>query len=133
MRAIAHARNRATNVLPHRLAALYAAILHAAPNAVVVVTGYPHLFNGHDCNDVTFFTRREMQGLNAAADLLDHTIAAAARRAAFAYLDPRAAFTGHAICDSDPWINDLTIPVDESFHPNIKGQSSYADLVLGHL
>lgn len=131
--AIAAARRATKNVLPGNLDALYGDIASDAPDATVVVVGYPRLFNGRNCSPLTFFTKREMTKLNAAADLLDKTIRQRAKAHHFAFADPRHAFTGHAICSADPWLNDLTYPVDESFHPNADGQSGYADLVEGYL
>ena len=39
-----------THTLPGTLATLYASIRNKAPNAKVVIVGYPRLFNGEDCN-----------------------------------------------------------------------------------
>ena len=55
--AIAKARTYITNTLPGSLATLYAAIRSHAPNATVVVVGYPRLFNGEDCNALMRATR----------------------------------------------------------------------------
>jgi len=115
--------------LPVALGALYADIRGRAPSARVVVVGYPRLFNGVDCSWLTFFSGAEMTRLNATADLLDDVTAAAARAAGFSFADPRVAFTGHAVCDRSAWINNLTYPVDESYHPNRSGQSGYASVV----
>ena len=43
-------RSYVNNTLPGALSTLYAAIRANAPNAKVVVVGYPRLFNGEDCN-----------------------------------------------------------------------------------
>lgn len=114
------------NQLPASLAGLYADIRAKAPNARTVVLGYPRLFNGADCHLLTWFSGAEMTRLNATADLLDSATAAAASAAGFAFVDPRATFTGHAVCSSSPWINNLTSPVEASFHPNKAGHSGYA-------
>jgi lysophospholipase L1-like esterase len=131
--AIEVAETLMTTVLPGRLDTLYGDLSAAAPNATVVAVGYPRLFNGEDCSAGTFFTKAEEKALNRAAGLLDKTIHARASAAGFAFVDPRSAFAGHAICDPVPWVNNLTYPVTESFHPNVAGQAAYATLVLGHL
>nr|WP_278260022.1 hypothetical protein [Nocardioides convexus] len=59
------------NTLPGRLSTLYASIKSKAPNAVVVVVGYPRVFMGEDCNAATFFSPAEETRLNATADLLN--------------------------------------------------------------
>jgi len=115
--------------LPASLAGLYADIRAKAPNSRAVVVGYPRLFNGTDCHLLTWFSGAEMTRLNATADLLDSVTAAAASAAGFAFADPRPAFTGHAICSSSPWINNLTWPLDDSFHTNRTGQVGYAGVV----
>lgn len=119
--AITTARTYVTGTLPAALAALYADIRARAPEATVVVVGYPRLFNGEDCNAGTWFSPREQKRLNATADLLNATTAAAAAAAGFAFADPTRRFTGHAVCDDEAWINGLSDPVTESFHPNRRG------------
>lgn len=116
------------HTLPGSLDTLYGDIHADAPNATVVVVGYPRLFNGQNCSDLTFFTAKEMTALNAAADLLDTTIAGRVKAHDFAFADPRSAFVGHAVCDRDSWLHDLTYPVNESFHPKVPGQTEFADL-----
>jgi hypothetical protein len=41
----------------------------------------------------------------------------------------RSASTGHAVCDDTEWINGLSWPVDESYHPNRAGNVAYANLI----
>ncbi len=115
--------------LPGRLDSLYAAIRSRATSATVVVVGYPRIFNGEDCNARTWFSPTEESRLNATADLLDSTLSARATANGFAFVNPVTAFTGHAVCDSTEWINGLSNPVRESYHPNTKGQTGFANLV----
>lgn len=117
------------NVLPASLTTTYAAVRAGAPNAQVVVTGYPRLFNGVDCSLLTFFSASEMSSLNGLADQLDTLIAAKSAAAGFRFVDPRGAFAGHAVCSSDPWINNATSPIIESYHPNRAGHAAYSRLV----
>jgi len=115
--------------LPGRLDALYADIRSRAVYADVVVVGYPRLFNGEDCNAGTFFSPAEQERLNGTADLLAQVTSERAAAAGFDFVDPRGYFTGHAVCDSPGWVNGLSHPVSESYHPNRDGQLAYADLV----
>lgn len=124
--AINNAQATINNVLPSRLNGLYATIKSKSPAARVVVVGYPRLFNGTDCNAGTWFSPAEMTRLNQTADLLNSKIAASAGGAGFAFVNPTQAFIGHAVCGSPEWINGLSNPVNESYHPNVSGQSSYA-------
>ncbi len=127
--AIKRASRVVRQVLPGRLDALYDDISAGAPDANVVVVGYPRLFSGQDCSPLTFFTKKELRRLNQSADLLDQTIGKRARAHHFDFVDPRSAFVGHAVCDADPWLNNLTYPVEESFHPTVSGQLALADLI----
>jgi lysophospholipase L1-like esterase len=109
--------------LPGSLAALYADIRNRAPAARVVVVGYPRIFNGEDCNAATWFSPSEEARLNQTADLLNSRLAAQAAAAGFGFADPTGPFVGHAVCDDPEWINGLSWPIVESYHPNKDGQA----------
>jgi lysophospholipase L1-like esterase len=118
------------NTLPGRLDSTYAAIRSRAPNASVIVLGYPRLFMGVDCNAGTFFSATEMRRMNAIADLLSSVTQTRATAAGFTFKNAITPFTGHAVCSSSEWLNGLSNPVEESFHPNRAGNSSgYEPLV----
>ncbi|WP_026930899.1 SGNH/GDSL hydrolase family protein [Glycomyces tenuis] len=108
--------------LPGRLAAAYEAVASAAPNAEVIVLGYPRLFNGEECNVITRISPEEQARLNDAADLLAETVGAAAEAHGLRHIDMRDAFDGHAICDDVEWLNGISWPIAESYHPNVDGQ-----------
>ncbi len=128
--AVDRARSIISTQLPSRLTSLYSSVRRRAPLARVVVAGYPRIFNGVDCNAGTWFSATEMSRLNATADLMNSTIATAAGAAGVSFRNPTYAFDGHAVCDSTAWINGLSSPVTESYHPNRLGHSSgYAPLV----
>ena len=111
-------------VLPGRLATLYSSIRAKAPNAKVIVAGYPRIFNGEDCNSGTWFSPSEESRLNYTADLLNYRTSTAAANAGFTFGDVTSKFIGHAVCDDVEWINGLSYPVVESYHPN-KGGHAY--------
>jgi lysophospholipase L1-like esterase len=118
------------NTLPGTLNNLYSQIRTKAPNARVVVVGYPRLFNGAECNLGARISPAEQSALNATADLLATTIAGRAAAHGFGFVDVRSAFTGHAVCDDVEWLNGLSNPVLESYHPNAAGHTSgYTPLV----
>ncbi|HEX6150086.1 SGNH/GDSL hydrolase family protein [Nocardioides sp.] len=112
------------NQLPGQLSTLYAAIRTRAPSATVVVVGYPRIFMGVDCNAGTWFTAHEMTRLNQTADLLNSRTATAAAARGFTFANPTGRFVGHAVCSSSEWINGLSWPISESFHPNRPGHAS---------
>ncbi|KGN42965.1 SGNH/GDSL hydrolase family protein [Knoellia aerolata] len=128
--AIDTAQSYITNVLPGRLATLYSSIRSKAPNAKVVVVGYPRIFQGEDCNAFTWFSPTEEARLNQMADLLNGRTSTAAGAKAFGFANPTSRFIGHAVCDDVEWINGLSSPISESYHPNRPGHSSgYAPAV----
>jgi lysophospholipase L1-like esterase len=123
-----------TNTLPGTLDNLYTRIRTLAPAARVVIVGYPRLFNNTDCQSLARISPGEQSAMNSSSNLLNTTIAGRAAAHGFRFVDPRAAFTGHAICDSVEWLNGLSNPTMESYHPNRTGQASgYAPLVKAAL
>jgi len=122
--AVDKAQSYIRNTLPGALTTLYASIRSRAPQAKVTVVGYPRIFNGVDCNLLTWFSSTEMTRLNATADLINSTTAARASAAGFAFANPTTPFVGHAVCSSTEWINGLSNPVVESYHPNKSGHAS---------
>ncbi len=124
------AQNYINNTLPGALSTLYASLKSKAPNAKVVIVGYPRIFNGEDCNAGTWFSPAEETRLNQMADLLNSKISAQAATKGFTFANPTSRFVGHAVCDDVEWINGLSNPVGESYHPNKTGHSSgYVPLV----
>ncbi len=121
--AISAARTYISDVLPGDLATLYQQIRAGAPNATVSVVGYPRIFNGTDCNALTWFSGSEMRDLNATADLINTVTFQRASTAGFAFADPTSRFRRHAVCDSPEWINGLSSPISESYHPNRAGHA----------
>jgi lysophospholipase L1-like esterase len=128
---INEAQSIVKNTLPGRLDEVNNAIKSRAPSAKVIVLDYPHLFNGEDCNALTFFSPAEETRLNETADQMKNVISAAATRAGsnFVFRDVIPAFVGHAVCDggggsSTEWINGLSSPTSESYHPKVQGHAS---------
>jgi len=118
------------NSLPAALNTTYSDIRADAPHATVLVVGYPHLFtaSGSTCG-INLLTSSHEKSLNQTADLLDGVIASQAASHGFAFIDPRSDFSSHELCSASPWLNNDTIPIQESYHPNIAGEAGYANLV----
>lgn len=115
--------------LPGRLDGVYDQITQRSPGARVAVVGYPHLFDGNGECSAARISKGEQDRLNEAADNMADTLAARARAHGFRFVDARDAFTGHAVCDRDEWLNGLSSPVGDSFHPNVAGHRAYENLV----
>jgi lysophospholipase L1-like esterase len=122
--AIDDAQAYINNTLPGQLSTLYAAIRSRAPYAKVVVVGYPRIFNGEDCNAGTWFSPSEESRLNYTADLINSKTATQAANKGFSFANPTSRFIGHAVCDDVEWLNGLSNPISESYHPNRSGHSS---------
>ncbi|SDP55046.1 Lysophospholipase L1 [Actinopolyspora xinjiangensis] len=116
---VTEAENYATQQLPAELAGTYDAIADAAPAARVAVVGYPRLFELGPC--LSLLSEFERGRLNEAADTLNSVIAEQAEAAGFSFRDVREEFAGHGVCGGQPWINGLSYPIEESFHPNAAG------------
>jgi lysophospholipase L1-like esterase len=129
--AVNEAQSIIKNTLPGRLDSVNNAIKTRAPSAKVIVLDYPKLFNGEDCNALTFFSSSEESRLNETAELMKSVISAAATRAGanFVFRDVIPGFIGHAVCDggggsSTEWINGLSNPTGESYHPKVAGHAN---------
>lgn len=122
LNAVAAAKQQATSELPTKLGSVYSAVKTRAPNATIVATDYPRLFNGSDCSILTSFTGTEMAALNDGANTLAGVIKTAASASGIGYVNVQPPFVGHALCDATPWINNASLfDQFESFHPNASG------------
>jgi lysophospholipase L1-like esterase len=116
------AQNFARTTLPGRLDNVYNQIRSRAPGARVIVLGYPHIYqlNG-SCWVGLSETKRA--AINSSADVLASVTSGRAAAHGFTYIDARNTFSGHEICASGTrWLNSVTWPVDESYHPTASGQ-----------
>jgi lysophospholipase L1-like esterase len=131
LKAIEAAEGKLTG-LRSDLALLYGQVAYAAPNALIVVTGYPHLVESTAPYDPVLIA-----ALNAATDELNRTIRNAVADAVdptrdnIVYVDVTDAFEGHGIGSSDdPFINAPgPTRSPEDFHPNAAGYRAYAKAI----
>jgi lysophospholipase L1-like esterase len=115
-----HAEDLVNGELGGKLAATFQAIKAKAPNAKLVVLGYPHVVeDGGACS----LSEPKRRALNEGSDQLAAVTADQAAKAGAVFADARPAFAGHGYCSRDAWINGVTFPdTDGSFHPNTDGQ-----------
>ncbi|MFD4255587.1 SGNH/GDSL hydrolase family protein [Amycolatopsis thermoflava] len=128
--AIDNAKAFVNGTLPGLLEKTYGEIRSRAPEATVIVLGYPHFYKiGGFCSVGLSDTSRGY--INSGADALDSVIQKEASEAGFAFADVRPAFTGHEICSGSAWLHSVTYPIDESYHPTATGQAQgyYPSLV----
>ena len=82
------------------------AIGHRAPNARILVVGYPRLLaDSKGCPRRFPLAKGDVDYVREAFDRLIDTIEAAAAEAGVEYVDVAAASEGHDICSDEPWIN----------------------------
>ncbi len=123
---------RIGNDLPALLDTLHGQVAAAAPEARVVVTGYPRLFSP-DHGSYLGASQGEQQSLNGGADLLNAVLRTAAEEHGFDYVDMTHRFDGHGVNAPEPWILGLLRPDGSlepgAFHPNAAGYEAYAAAV----
>ncbi|WP_251093387.1 SGNH/GDSL hydrolase family protein [Streptomyces sp. Caat 7-52] len=121
--AVSRSRAMMDGSLSADLDRLYTAIRSRAPAARVVVLGYPHLYHlSGSC--ALGLPDGERATLNDAVDHLNAVIAQRAAVHGFTFADVTAAFAGHEICSSHPWLHSVDVfSITESYHPTAPGQS----------
>lgn len=121
VRRVNEAKAYVKDELPARLDATYAAIRAKAPNARVVVMGYPRVMTTGSC---WWFSGTKRSAINSAADELSVLTHQRASAAGFKYEDVRDNFAGHEVCTSSEWINGIVWGnLVESYHPNSAGHA----------
>ncbi|MEU2302417.1 SGNH/GDSL hydrolase family protein [Streptomyces antibioticus] len=110
------------STLPGKLDTVYSTIRSKAPNARVVVIGYPRFYKlGTVCVGLSETKR---SAINNAADYLDTALAKRAAAHGFAFGDVRTTFAGHEICSGSSWLHSLNwLSIGDSYHPTASGQS----------
>jgi len=122
-RAVSRAEQYANTTLPGSLSTLFTDIKTDAPNATVVVLGYPDFY------DLSFpicigLSSGDHQALDNGVNDLDGVIQAAAGNAGFLFADVRSQFSGHELCDGAGWLNSVNIfDIHTSYHPTATGQA----------
>ncbi|MCX4760888.1 SGNH/GDSL hydrolase family protein [Streptomyces sp. NBC_01275] len=116
------ARGYVDSTLPGKLDTVYSTISAKAPNARVVVLGYPRFYQlGALCLGLSETKR---SAVNNAADYLDAALARRAAAHGFAFGDVRTTFSGHEICSGSSWLHSLNLlNIGESYHPTASGHS----------
>lgn len=134
--------------VPLGIAQVIGAVRMLAPNAMIVVTGYPMLFGdvtgacsvGAYQGTPVKFTAAQAAGVNLGLSQVNSAVQAgiAGYQAAtgdpgVVYVDVTAGFDGHGLCDTgERWISGLVsgqATSDRGFHPNAAGQQAYAAIV----
>ncbi|MFE9768823.1 SGNH/GDSL hydrolase family protein [Streptomyces sp. NPDC005808] len=117
------AKQATQTTLSASLAQTYAAVRAKAPNARVVVVGYPRFYTINGTCGILGLSDTERTAVNSAADTLAGVMSARAAEAGFTFLDARPVFDPHTICSTGSvWLTSLEWDkVNESYHPNAAG------------
>jgi len=119
-----------------RLTASIEKVRRRAPDAEIVVVGYPRVIPPNaSCPELLPLAsgdRDLVAGLNRRLAAIERR---AAREADVRYVDLYAASAGHDVCSDEPWVNGrATVPGHAlAYHPLATGQQAAARLVLDAL
>ncbi len=108
------------------------AIHHRAPDARVLLVGYPQLLAaGRSCDQLPL-AHGDYAYVAKVNRALDQNLRYAARRAEATYVDVWSASKGHDICAKHPWVNGSQNDQQRAaaFHPFATEQQAVADLVV---
>ena len=127
-------------------------VAEAAPEARVLVVGYPPLMPPVDagCKGLVRFEgvpNASVEWYVAPADVrrgrkviadLNAALREAAEAAGATYVDPGSRFAGHEVCSPAPWIHGVNLDADafplfSTFHPNRRGGVGLAAAVIDAL
>ncbi|GAB2880453.1 SGNH/GDSL hydrolase family protein [Streptomyces mayteni] len=118
------ARSYINATLPGRLDAVYNAVRSRAPNARVVVLGYPRMYIEPSPWYCLGLSNTKREAINDVADVLNSVISGRASAAGFRFGDVRPTFNTHELCSGDDYLNDVRLPVWESYHPTSTGHAN---------
>lgn len=127
------------DVLPRTAQAvqeLFAAIDEAAPEARVVVVGYPYLLpDSGTCPELVPLAAGDYPLVNEATRRLSGLLRDAAAQQGFDFVDVQGPSRGYDICSDEPWINGQQVAEDGTipFHPFAAEQQAVAELVASVL
>jgi lysophospholipase L1-like esterase len=95
-----------------------------APNAKVVLLGYPELYDLSKSSTCIGLSTTDRTALNGAADQLNTVMGNAARATSVTFASVIGQFAHHEICDGgSSWLNSVNIlSISSSYHPNAAGQ-----------
>jgi len=120
---VATAKDFVIHQLPALLNVTLQAIHAHAPNARVVLLGYPELYDLSKSGTCIGLSTRDRTALNDGADALDSALATAAAGNNAVWADVRGQFSGHEICGSGNWLHSVDIfALSSSYHPTASGQ-----------
>ncbi|MEU0742051.1 SGNH/GDSL hydrolase family protein [Streptomyces sp. NPDC006134] len=117
-----------------RIAATLDGIRQRAPQAKVLITGYPAILpdDGTNCPSVVSIAKGDAPWLRDTHKRLNAMIAGQAAAHGAVYVDTYAKSVGHDVCKpaGTRWMEPLGSNAAAAFHPNAAGERAMADAVL---
>ncbi|ADP78254.1 SGNH/GDSL hydrolase family protein [Pseudofrankia inefficax] len=124
------------NQLPGLLQTAYQGVKAAAPNARILVVGYPDIFPSRSDNTCKWMDSTERVQLVGLNDDLDRVAKRAAGKAGVEFVSTANTLNGHRLCTTDSWLYPVELlgaGTTASAHPNAQGEQAIADAVYGYL
>lgn len=106
------------------------AIQDDAPDAYIVLVGYPKLVpDVGSCKELPDVDQFGLDAANQVLEAVNREIRSAARETGSGYLDVARLSSGHELCSGDPWVTGSRGKRGESvaFHPLAAGQEAVAE------
>lgn len=127
----ADALERQTDRLESRVAAIVRTIRQRAPQAQVVVIGYPAIFPTSGSCDQLPFAAGDVVWASQVVDAVVEGMRAAADNAGVRFVDLRAASADHHVCADKPWVTGVTPSGSgaAAWHPVPRGMQDIARTV----
>jgi hypothetical protein len=118
---VSSAEKYVASTLPAQLNTMLTDIRSHAPNAKIVVLDYPDFYDlsAWLCLGLS---RADHQALDTGINDLDGVLQSAAARNGDTFADVRAQFSAHELCGGSSWLNSVTLPIANSYHPTAAGQ-----------
>ncbi len=113
----------ADDTLPARLDTTLTDIRSHAPDAKIVVLGYPDFYDLSAWLCIGL-SGADHQALDNGINDLDGVLQTAAEKNGDTFADVRSQFSSHEICSGSDWLHAITLPIDTSYHPTAAGQQS---------
>ncbi|HET6165379.1 MAG TPA: SGNH/GDSL hydrolase family protein [Marmoricola sp.] len=106
------------------------AIQDRAPNAYIVLVGYPTITpESGDCDALPKLDQVGLDSANLVLESINHAIRDAARATGAAFLDVAAISAGHELCSGTPWVEGKKTEKGQAvaYHPKAPEQRAVAD------
>jgi lysophospholipase L1-like esterase len=127
---------RQTERIADRVVEVLDLIQDRAPDARVVVVGYPRIAPPEgSCPGRLPYATGDVPFGDRALRLLNEATAYAAERAGSEFVDLYAASRGHDVCSDEPWVNGVGMDQRRAaaFHPFLRGMRGTAAAIEAHL